>query len=71
MDFHQFLSAQTVEDMNSYGQEIDVTLVFRYHKSLNFTLGLSVFLPDVLMESRFKNNGDMAVWGYLMTTANF
>lgn len=71
MDFHQFLSAQTVEAMNSYGQEVDVTLAFRYHKALNFTLGLSVFLPDVLMESRFKNNRDMAVWGYLMTTANF
>lgn len=71
VDFHQFLSAQTVENMNSYGQELDLTLVAAYHKALNFTLGLSVFLPDALMESRFKDNSDMAVWVYLMTTANF
>ncbi len=71
VDFHQFLSAQTVENMNSYGQELDLTLAAAYHKALNFTLGLSVFLPDALMESRFKDNSDMAVWVYLMTTANF
>lgn len=57
--------------MNSYGQEVDLTLAAAYHKALNFTLGLSVFLPDTLMQSRFKNNSDMAVWGYLMTTAYF
>lgn len=71
VDFHQFLSAQPVADMNSYGQEVDVTVAFGYHKALNFTLGLSVFLPDALMVSRFKDNSDMGVWGYLMTTANF
>ncbi len=71
VDFHQFLSAQTVENMNSYGQEVDLTLVSAYHKALNFTLGLSVFLPDALMQSRFKGNSDIAVWVYLMTTANF
>ena len=71
VDFHQFLSAQTVENMNSYGQEVDLTIAAAYHKALNFTFGLSVFLPDTLMQSRFKDNSDPAVWAYLMTTANF
>ena len=71
VDFHQFLSAQTVENMNSYGQKVDLTLVSAYQKALNFTLGLSVFPPDALMQLRFKSNSDIAVWVYLITTANF
>lgn len=70
-DVHHFLSAKKVNDENSYGQEVDVTAVYRYHKVLDFTLGVSVFAPGELMEAKFGGNDDVAVWSYFMTTANF
>ena len=71
LDLHQLLSAKTVKDTNNFGQEVDLTLIYDYHETLTFTLGASVFLPGELMQSRFDGNSDMAVWGYVMTMANF
>ena len=70
-DVHHFLSAKKVDDENSYGQEVDVTAVYRYHKALGFTLGVSVFAPGELMKAKFGGNDDVAAWSYFMTTANF
>ena len=70
-DVHHFLSAKKVDDENSYGQEVDLTAVYRYHKALGFTLGVSVFAPGELMKAKFGGNDDVAAWSYFMTTANF
>ena len=70
-DLHQFLLAKRMMDSRSYGREIDITALYRYHEILYFTLGASLFMPDKLMHSRFKENNDRAFWAFLMTTANF
>lgn len=70
-DLHQFWLAKRAMDGRSYGREIDITVLYRYHEVLYFTLGASLFMPDKLMHSRFNENGDRAFWAYLMTTANF
>lgn len=70
-DVHQFMLAQRMMGDRSYGQEIDLTAFYRYHEVLRFTLGTSLFIPDGLMQTRFKENNDPAFWAYLMTTANF
>ena len=70
-DFHQFNSAKKVNDKNNYGQEVDLTLVYRYHKVLGFTFGVSMFAPGELIKARFDGSDDLAFWSYLMTTANF
>ena len=70
-DVHQFMSAKDVNNENTYGQEVDVTAIYRYAKTLNFTLGVALFSPGELMEARFAGNSDVAFWSYLMTTASF
>jgi hypothetical protein len=69
-DFHRFLSAKKINDESNFGQEIDLTAIYRYHQALNFTLGASMFLPDELMEKRFGGNDDPAFWLYLTTAVN-
>ena len=71
LDLRQLLSAQTVKNANNFGQEVDLTFIYDYHEALSFTLGASIFLPGELMQARFKGNNDMALWGYVMTMANF
>jgi hypothetical protein len=70
-DVHQFMLAKRMMGDRSYGREVDITALYRYHKVLCFTLGASLFMPDKLMRTRFKENNDPAFWAYLMTTANF
>ena len=70
-DLHQFMSAKKVKSENNYGQEVDLTAIYRYYKALGFTLGASLFLPGELMKARFGGNDAPAFWSYLMTTANF
>ena len=70
-DVHQFMLAKRMMGDRSYGREVDITVLYRYHKVLCFTLGASLFMPDKLMRTRFKENNDPAFWAYLMTTANF
>ena len=65
------MPAKKVKDENNYGQEVDLTAVYRYDKALGFTLGVSLFSPGELMEARFGGNNDLAFWSYLMTIANF
>ena len=70
-DVHQFMLAQRMMGNRSYGQEVDITALYSYHEVLRFTLGASLFIPDKLMQIRFKENNNPAFWAYLMTTANF
>jgi hypothetical protein len=70
-DLHHFMSAKEVANESTYGQEVDLTAIYRYDKAFNFTLAVSLFAPDKLMEARFGGNDDLAFWSYLMTTANF
>ena len=76
-DLHQFTSAKSPQPPFSkggkggFGQEADLTAVYRYHEALGFTLGASLFLPGELMKARFGSHDDPAFWSYLMTTANF
>ena len=71
VDVHQFMLAKRMMGDRSYGQEVDITALYSYHEVLRFTLGASLFLPDKLMQTRFKENNDPAFWAYLMTTADF
>ena len=71
VDVHQFMPAKRIVNGDSYGQEVDVTALYRYHEVLRFTLGASLFIPDELMQTRFRGNDNLAFWAYLMTTANF
>ena len=68
---HQFMPAKMMSDEGSFGQEVDLTVVYRYHKVLGFEFGASLFIPDKLMQTRFGGSDDRAFWAYLMTTANF
>ena len=70
-DVHQFMLAKRMMDDNSYGREVDLTVLYRYHEVLRFEFGASLFMPDKLMQTRFRGHGDRAFWAYLMTTANF
>ena len=70
-DVHQFMLAKRMMGRRSYGQEVDITALYHYHEVLCFQLGASMFMPDKLMQLRFKENDDPAFWAYLMTTANF
>ena len=70
-DVHQFMPAKRIMNGDSYGQEVDVTALYRFHEVLRFTLGTSLFIPDELMQTRFRGNDNLAFWAYLMTTANF
>ena len=74
LDYHLFNSAADYtlisgETSNSFGSEIDFTLLYKYTKKLSFVLGLSTFSPgDIFKEKRGE---DSSTWGYLMVIANF
>ncbi len=70
-DVHQFMPAKMATNGDSYGQEVDITVRYRYHTVLGFEFGASLFMPDNLMRTRFSGNDDRAFWAYLMTTTNF
>ena len=70
-DVHQFRTATKIMAKDNYGKEIDVTGLYHYRESINFSLGVSMFLPSDLMEAKFEGNSDPAFWAYLMTMANF
>jgi hypothetical protein len=57
-------SAQTL------GQELDLTLTYRFADAVTVSAGLSGFVPDDAMEQA-TGNDEVAYWGYLMSTINF
>ncbi len=70
-DVHHFMSNQKTSDGKStFGQEIDLTLVYKFVKGTNITWGGSVFFPGDIMKTIYSPREDAAFWTYLMITAN-
>ncbi len=70
-DVHHFMSNQnTLDDKSTFGQEIDLTLVYKFVKGTNITWGGSVFFPGDIMKALYAPREDMAFWTYLMIQAN-
>ncbi len=70
-DVHHFMSNQkSSDDKSTFGQEIDLTLVYKFVKGTNITWGGSVFFPGDIMKALYAPREDMAFWTYLMIQAN-
>ncbi|AFH48574.1 Hypothetical protein IALB_0862 [Ignavibacterium album JCM 16511] len=70
-DVHHFMSNQkSAADQNTFGQEIDLTIIYKFAQGTNITWGGSVFLPGDLMKTLYSPREDAAFWTYLMITAN-
>ena len=71
---HLFQAAQdyTLQDgskSRAFGNEVDVTVAYKYGENLKVSGGFSVFLPgDIFKEEKGE---DPATWFYLMTTVTF
>ncbi|GMQ81874.1 MAG: hypothetical protein BMS9Abin05_1311 [Rhodothermia bacterium] len=69
VDIHQFMADQVPAGADDeFGQEVDVTGVFKYNEAFSFTIGASAFTPGDLMKS--SRGDDTAFWAYLMTVVN-
>ena len=66
--FHNFRAAQGRE--KDFGNELDLTLNYKYNSAATFVFGLSLFAPGDLMEQRFGNN-DLGIWSYSMLALTF
>lgn len=70
-DVHHFMSNQKASDgKNTFGQEIDLTIVYKFVKGTNITWGGSLFFPGDLMKTNYSPREDISFWSYLMITAN-
>lgn len=69
---HHFTQAESTPSVGTkvLGQELDVTVTYKFADSVTFKTGVSGFLPDEAMEMRFGND-DPSVWGYVTSTVNF
>lgn len=67
---HHFEGAEATGDLQTMGQELDVTATYRFADNVRFTAGLSGFVPGEAMEV-VQGNDDTAYWGYLMSVINF
>lgn len=73
---HQLSSNQESALGNSaFGQEIDLTVFYRFIKGTTVTFGTSLFLPGDLMKEFFTTptgtvRDDMSFWSYIMLTTN-
>ena len=66
--FHNFRAAKGSE--KDFGNELDLTLNYKYNAAVTFVFGLSLFAPGDLMEQRFGNN-DLGIWSYSMLSLTF
>lgn len=58
----------TLKTSNSFGSEIDLTLIYAYDSAVKFQGGLSLFSPgDIFKQTRGE---DSSTWGYLMAVVN-
>jgi hypothetical protein len=64
---------QQVTEFSTFGQEIDVTIKYKFIKGTTLTWGGSVFLPGDYMKEIFSRQGikkeDPAFWSYVMITS--
>ncbi len=69
IDVHHFTADQVPDGFDDvFGQEVDVTGVYKYNSAFSFTIGLSAFAPGDLMD--IMRGEDTAFWAYLMTVVN-
>lgn len=70
-DIHHFMSNQkNSSGQNTFGQELDLTLVYKFAKGTQLTWGGSVFMPGDIMKVLYSPREDAAFWTYVMITAN-
>ena len=62
---HQDVALSGGGTSKAFGTEVDVTLRHRYHESVTFVLGGSVFAPGDVFKDR--RGPDTSYWGYVMT----
>lgn len=71
--FHVFNSTEEYTLMdgntsNSFGSELDLTIIYSYNKAVKFQGGFSLFSPgDIFKETRGE---DSSTWAYLMAIVN-
>lgn len=56
-------------EAKALGQEIDLTVNYKYSSMVTFTLGVSGFIPAEAMQ--YKQGPATSYWGFLATTVNF
>ncbi len=70
-DIHHFMSNQkTLSGENTFGQEIDLTVDYKFVPGTSITWGGSLFFPGDIMKVLYSPREDAAFWSYLMITAN-
>ncbi len=71
IDIHHFMTNQkSLSDKNALGQEIDLTVIYRFVQGTSITWGGSLFFLGDLMKSFYAPREDMAFWSFVMITAN-
>jgi len=72
VDLHHFMTNQkSLSDKSALGQEIDLTVVYKFVKGTNIMWGGSLFFPGDIMKALYAPREDIAFWSYIMITANF
>ncbi len=67
---HQMSLAQEVNSEKGIGQELDVTILYKYNKFVAFDFDISAFIPAPIMQQTFSHT-DVSWWGYVTTTITF
>lgn len=78
IDLHHFMSNRkftystngTSTEVNTFGQEVDLTIVYNFVKGTKLYWGGSFFFPGDIMKYTFDPREDIAYWTYLMVAAN-
>lgn len=72
IDLHHFMPNQkALSGKSTFGQEVDLTVVYKFIPGTTVTWGGSIFIPGDLMKVAFAPREDLAFWSFVMITANF
>jgi len=61
---------EKITNENTFGQELDLTVKYKFIKGTTLVWGGSLFLQGALMEKWFYPRQDIAYWTYVMIVAN-
>jgi hypothetical protein len=64
------LRAPTGDDQD-LGEEIDITVKYKYNEAVNLEGGVSFFYPGQRIETDTRSDGEDSSWAYFKLTANF
>jgi hypothetical protein len=73
VSLHHFVTQKKFsanENIQDFGQELDILTQFKYNRSVSFDWGLSAFLPGKLMRGSFFAN-DVSYWSYVTGLISF